>query len=177
VLDEAYYEFVDPDLRLPFEETLQTYPNIIMLRTFSKIYGLAGLRVGFGIANEAIAHKLNVVRGPFNTTSLSQRICQIALEDEHFVDETRALNKQVRQAFEQFLDSINWGYYESHTNFLLVKTPIDADEVAEYLLRHGFIVRSGTFLGYPNTIRITIGTEKDMAQLQQMLMKFQQELK
>src|SRR5699024_131717 len=119
VLDEAYYEFVDPDLRLPFEETLQTYPNIIMLRTFSKIYGLAGLRVGFGIANEAIAHKLNVVRGPFNTTSLSQRICQIALEDEHFVDETRALNKQVRQAFEQFLDSINWGYYESHTNFLL----------------------------------------------------------
>lgn len=177
VLDEAYYEYVDPSLRLPCKETLSKYPNIIMLRTFSKIYGLAGLRVGFGMASESIAHKLNVVRGPFNTTSFSQRIAQIALHDDVFVEQTRKNNKQVRQSFEQFLDSIHWDYYVSHTNFLLVKTPIDADEVAEYLLSHGFIVRSGTFLGYPNTIRITIGTEEDMLQLQDVLTKFQQEQK
>lgn len=176
VLDEAYYEYVDPNVRLPFKETLQTYSNVIMLRTFSKIYGLASLRVGFGIASEEIAHKLNVVRGPFNTTTLSQRISQIALADDNFVEETRTLNNQVRKRFEDFLDTIQWGYYESHTNFLLVKTPVDADKVTEYLLRHGFIVRSGNLLGYPNTIRITIGTEEDMEQLQQTLMKFQREL-
>lgn len=177
VLDEAYYEYVDPSLRYPFKETLEQYPNIIMLRTFSKIYGLAGLRVGFGIASEEIAHKLNVVRGPFNTTSYSQRIAEIALRDDSFVEQTRKKNKRVRQSFEQFLNSIHWDYYESHTNFLLVKTPVDADEVAEYLLGHGFIVRSGTFLGYPDTIRITIGTEEDMLQLQQVLSKFKQEQK
>lgn len=175
VLDEAYYEYVDPSLRFPFKETLNNYPNVIMLRTFSKIYGLAGLRVGFGIASETIAHKLNVVRGPFNTTSLSQRIAKIALTDDDFVENTRKNNERVRRSFEQFLQSIEWDYYESHTNFLLVKTPIDADEVAEYLLRYGFIVRSGTFLGYPDTIRITIGTEEEMLQLQQVLTKFQQE--
>lgn len=172
VLDEAYYEYVDPSLRFPFHETLEQFPNVIMLRTFSKIYGLAGLRVGYGIASEEIAHKLNVVRGPFNTTSFSQRVCQVAIEDDEFVETTRKLNERVRKDFERFLDSINWGYYPSHTNFLLVKTPTDADEVAEFLLQHGFIVRSGTYLGYPNTLRITIGTQEDMIQLQDVLLKY-----
>lgn len=177
VLDEAYYEFVNPSLRYPFHETLERYPNVIMLRTFSKIHGLAGLRVGYGISSEELADKLNVVRGPFNTTSFSQRICQVALEDDEFVETTRKLNEHVRTQFQQFLDSIQWEYYTSHTNFLLVKTPIDADEVAEYLLRHGFIVRSGTYLGYPNTLRITIGTEDDMLQLQNVILQFTKDLK
>lgn len=177
VLDEAYYEYVDPDARLPFQETLRTYPNVIMLRTFSKIYGLASLRVGFGIASVEIAHKLNVVRGPFNTTTMSQGLCRIALEDDDFVERTRVNNKKVRESFEQFLQSINWDYYESHTNFLLVKTPVDADELSEYLLRHGYIVRSGNLLGYPNTVRITIGTAKEMTGLQKVLTKFDQEHK
>src|SRR5699024_4218178 len=96
VLDEAYYEYVDPDARLPFQETLRSYANVIMLRTFSKIYGLASLRVGFGIASEEIAHKLNVVRGPFNTTTMSQRLCKVALEDDEYVEQTRVNNKKVR---------------------------------------------------------------------------------
>lgn len=172
VLDEAYYEYVDPGLRYPFHETLERFPNVVMLRTFSKIYGLAGLRVGYAISNIEIADKLNVVRGPFNTTSFSQRVCQEALKDDDFIERTRKLNEKVRQSFEQFLDSIGWGYYPSHTNFLLVKTTTDADEMAEYLLKHGFIVRSGTYLGYPNTLRITIGTEEDMAELKDVLLQF-----
>lgn len=176
VLDEAYYEYVDPSLRLPFKKTLTNYPNVIMLRTFSKIYGLASLRVGFAIASEEIAHKLNVVRGPFNTTTPSQRICRIALEDDEFIEHTRQKNECVRNSFERFLDSIEWGYYESHTNFLLVKTPVDADQVADYLLRYGFIVRSGNLLGYPKTLRITMGTEEDMLYLQEVITKFQDEM-
>lgn len=175
VLDEAYYEFVDPSLRLPFHESLDRYENIVMLRTFSKIYGLASLRVGFAITSEEIAHQLNVVRGPFNTTTLSQHLTKVALSDDHFVEKTRLENEKVRKAFESFLDSVGWGYYESHTNFLLVKTPIDADEMSEYLLRHGFIVRSGNLLGYPHTIRVTIGTERDMEKLQSVIRKFIEE--
>lgn len=177
VLDEAYYEYVDEHLRFPFHEVLENYPNVIMLRTFSKIYGLAGLRVGYAIANESIAEKLNVVRGPFNTTSFSQQIAQVALTDDEFVEKTRTLNKRVKESFEKFLHSIGWDYFESHTNFLLVKTPINADEVAQYLLQRGFIVRSGTFLGYPNTLRITIGTEEDMLQLQKIIKNLNNEQK
>src|SRR5690625_3303948 len=153
VLDEAYTEFVTKDLQLNLNDTLEKYDNIIVLRTFSKIYGLAGLRVGYGIANPEVADKLNVVRGPFNTTSLSQRAAALALDDDSFIEDTRKRNEAVKQEFQVFLDSIKWGYYESHTNFLLVKTPIDEDKAAHFLLKHGFIVRSGNLLGYPKTMR------------------------
>lgn len=176
VLDEAYYEYVAKDLQLSLHDSLNRYSNLVMLRTFSKIYGLAGLRVGYGITSSRIAEKLNVVRGPFNTTSLSQQTAIRAIDDDPFIQETRELNNQVKQKFQRFLDSIDWKYYESHTNFLLVETPIDADEAAHYLLKHGFIVRSGNLLGYPNTMRITIGTEEDMLQLQTILEKLQTEI-
>lgn len=173
VLDEAYYEFVAEQLRFSLHDSLFKYPNLIVLRTFSKIYGLAGLRVGYGIANSEIAHKLNVVRGPFNTTSFSQKAAIAALQDDKFIEETKNLNYKVKKDFQTFLDTIGWSYYESHTNFLLIHTPIDADKVSHYLLQHGFIVRSGNLLGYPNTIRVTIGNEEDMLALQPILKELQ----
>lgn len=176
VLDTAYYEFIDKEKRYNLNEILTQYENLIVLRTFSKIYGLAGFRVGYAVASEGIAHKLNVVRGPFNTTSIGQRIATVALDDDEFLEKTQKLNKEVRSSFEQFLDEIGWGYYESHTNFLLVKTPIDADEVSLYLLKNGFIVRSGNLLGYPKTVRITIGKEEDMVALQAVLEKLNNQI-
>lgn len=176
VLDEAYYEFVSEQFRLSLHDSLSQYPNLIILRTFSKIYGLAGLRVGYGIAKPEIAHKLNVVRGPFNTTSLSQRAAIAALEDDDFIQKTKVLNDKVKRNFQAFLDKIGWSYYESHTNFLLIKTPIDADEVSLYLLKNGYIVRSGNLLGYPNTIRVTIGNEEDMLSLKPILKELQSKI-
>lgn len=176
VLDEAYVEFVDEDLRFDLHDNLRQYPNLVVLRTLSKIYGLAGLRVGYAIAQEEIANKLNIVRGPFNTTSLTQRVAMIALADDGFIEATKRQNDQVRQQFEAFLDGIGWTYNESHTNFLLVHTPIDADEAALYLLKHGFIVRSGSLLGYPNTIRVTIGLEEDMKALHNVIKQLQEEI-
>src|SRR5690625_2621029 len=105
VLDEAYTEFVANDLQLNLEDTLERYNNIVVLRTFSKIYGLAGLRVGYGIANVEVAEKLNVVRGPFNTTSLSQQVAGLALDDDLFIEETRRKNDEVKRDFQSFLDS------------------------------------------------------------------------
>lgn len=169
VLDEAYYEFVPSDLQINLQETLEKYKNVIVLRTLSKAYGLAGLRVGYGITTKEISEKLNIIRGPFNTTSLTQQVAIEALKDTSFIEETRVKNAQVLSDFQKFLDEINWEYYETYTNFILIKTPIDADEVAEHLLKNGFIVRSGTFLGYPGTIRITIGQAADMKDLETIL--------
>lgn len=177
VLDEAYFEYANETSQLHLHKNLKKYQNLIVLRTFSKIYGLAGLRVGYGISNETIATKLNIVRGPFNTTSISQLIMTQALEDRDFIQMSKENNEKVRTDFQQFLDTIHWHYYPSQTNFLLVKTPVDADVATQYLLEKGFIVRSGNALGYPKTIRITIGTKEDMQILQEIIMKFDQEIR
>lgn len=176
VLDEAYFEYVPYSFQLNLNESLEKYPNLVVLRTFSKIYGLAGLRIGYGIASEEIAEKLNIVRGPFNTTSFSQQAAQIALDDDEFIANSKKLNLEVKNEFKAFLDEIGWGHYESFTNFLLVKTPIDADKASYYLLERGFIVRSGNLLGYPNTIRITIGTAADMKDLQTVIQQLQKDI-
>lgn len=176
VLDEAYFEYVPYSFQVNLHENLEKYPNLIVLRTFSKIYGLAGLRVGYGIASEQVAEKLNIVRGPFNTSSFAQQAVQIALEDEQFVAESKKHNLEVKNEFKTFLEELGWGYYESFTNFILVKTPIDADKASYYLLERGFIVRSGNLLGYPNTIRITIGLKEDMEKLQQVIQQLQNDI-
>lgn len=176
VLDEAYYEFIDEESRLDALSTLSTYKNLILLRTFSKAYGLAALRVGYGIMNEDIVGKLNIVRGPFNTSAISQKAALIALEDQTFIDEVTAKNKTVKLSFGKFLDQIGWFYYPSQTNFMLVSTPISGNETYQYLIENGFIIRPGELLGYENTIRITIGNEEDMKQLQDLLEKLHVEI-
>lgn len=174
VLDEAYYEYMDNDLDPEVITHLPSYPNLIVLRTFSKAYGLAGLRVGYGVAANELITKLDVVRAPFNTTTLAQNAAIIALEDDVFLEEIKLKNNQVKQSFQQFLDSIGWHYYDSETNFLLISTPISGSEVFQYLLENGFIVRPGELLGCPKTIRVTLGKEKDMKELQDLLYNLHQ---
>jgi histidinol-phosphate aminotransferase len=175
VLDEAYYEYMENHLDSKIIDQLATYSNLIILRTFSKAYGLAGLRVGYAIAAEKLITKLDVARGPFNTSTLAQRAASIAFEDDAFIQSTREKNFAVKQAFQQFLNSIGWHYYNSQTNFLLVSTPISGEAVFQYLLENGFIVRPGELLGCPNTVRITLGLESDMKQVQKLLYQLHQE--
>lgn len=174
VLDQAYFEFVEKENRLNDMENLAKYDNLIILRTFSKAYGLAGIRVGYAITHGDIARKLNIVRGPFNTTSIAQKAALMALSDQDFIDDTVAKNNKVKTSFQQFLDEIGWPYYESHTNFILISTPISGIEVFNYLLERGYIIRPGDILGYPNTIRVTIGTEEQMEELQRLLKELDQ---
>src|SRR5699024_12123205 len=103
----------------------------------------------YGVRSEQIATKLTSVRGPFNMSIPTQRLALAAFDDEQFVKETKEKNAIVRFEFESFLLKIGWTYYPSVTNFLVVNTPIDADEAAAFLLKNGFIVRSGNLLGYP----------------------------
>lgn len=176
VLDEAYYEFVEDSLKLEAEKNINTYENVIVLRTFSKAYGLAGLRVGYGIGPESIIKRLDVIRGPFNTSSIGQKIASIAVKDETFINEVQQQNLAIKKRLIHHLENLGWSYYESHANFLLVKTPIDSDVAAQYLLENGFIVRSGSHLGYENSFRVTIGTDEDMKVFQDLLTKMNEQI-
>lgn len=175
VLDEAYKEFVENDFLLDSHTYLAAYPNLISLRTFSKAYGLAGLRIGYGIGDPSAIHSLNVVRGPFNTTSVAQLAALIALEDQAFIKETKSKNIRVKRQFYTFLEEINWHYYPTQTNFIYVSTPVSGMEIFQYLIENGFIIRPGELLGYPNSIRVSIGTEEDMKELQLLLKKFNEQ--
>lgn len=177
VLDEAYYEYVSSDKNIDILKELHNYSNLIVLRTFSKAYGLAAMRIGYGIAQEQICDKLNVVRAAFNTSSIAQKAALIALNDDEFIEQTVTQNNENKVQFKQFLDRIGWQYEASETNFLLVSTPISGEEVFQYLLANGFIVRPGESLGCPNTIRITIGKRKDMEDLQVLINKLHEKLK
>ncbi|WP_440895730.1 histidinol-phosphate transaminase [Amphibacillus sp. Q70] len=166
VLDEAYHDYIDSPDKPNTIDLLHKYPNLILLRTFSKVYGLAGLRVGYGIASLPISEALNIARGPFNTTRLAQQAAIAAYQDQAFVDRTIKETIKNKQAFIRYLEQIGLECYDSEANFVFVKLPVSGDMLFDYLMKNGFIVRSGEALGYPNGVRITIGREEDMQDLQ-----------
>src|SRR5699024_6120282 len=108
VLDIAYDEFVSQEKQLPFLDYIKKYPNLIVLKTLSKAYGIAAFRVGYGLTSEYIANQLNIVKGPFNVTTLSLKVAEAVLDDEAFLRETIEKNAQVRSDFEAFLRKHEW---------------------------------------------------------------------
>lgn len=160
VLDEAYHEYVtavDYPSSVPL---LERYPNLVILRTFSKIYGLAGLRIGYGIASPEIIDLLNRVRAPFNASIVAQVAAIAALEDQSYVESCRQKNRQGLEQFYKACDDLGLFYYPSEGNFILIEMSRPGNQVFEELLRKGIIVRSGEALGFPTFIRITVGTEE-----------------
>ena len=159
VFDEAYYEYVrDPR----FPDTLAYVKegrNAIVLRTFSKIYGLAGLRIGYGLSTPEINGLLNRVRPPFNANSLAQRAALAALDDDAHVTKSRAVNAAGMEQVGQGLRSLGFAPIPSEANFLYFDVKRDGRQVFESLLREGIIVRhiEGTML------RVTIGREEENA--------------
>lgn len=172
VVDEAYYEYIDKDKNPNTVELLNQFSNLIILRTFSKAYGLANLRVGYGIASKEIATLLNITRGPFNTTTIGQLSAIHALEDQDFIAHSYEKNLENKSSFRRDLEEIGLSSYESEANFLFVKLPTSGDQLFEYLLSKGFIVRSGEALGHPNGVRITIGTEEQMSELRELIKEY-----
>ncbi|MGG0642750.1 histidinol-phosphate transaminase [Sporosarcina gallistercoris] len=160
VLDEAYFEYITEESYENPIQWLSEYPNLMILRTFSKAYGLASFRIGYGIASSEIITELNKVRNPFNTSSLALLVAEQALADQKFIDECRMKNDHQRKRFEQFAQKHNLHINPSEANFVLIEVPMDADEATDKLLQQGFIVRSGNLLGTPNRVRVTIGSEE-----------------
>ena len=160
VLDEAYYEYVTDPSHVDSMSLLERFPNILILRTFSKAYGLASFRIGYAVASPNIITELNKIRNPFNTNTLAVAVASKALENDVFVDNCRALNEEQRRRFKTYAEKNRLHMYDSQTNFVLIEVPCDADVAAEFLLKNGYIVRSGNALGTPRYLRVTIGTEE-----------------
>lgn len=156
--DEAYHEFADnPPDTVKF---VKEGRNVVVLRTFSKVYGLAGLRVGFGLAPEKICSLLHKSRTPFNTHVMAQMAALAALEDEEHLAKTVENNRKEMKRYEQAFDSMGLEWIPSQGNFILVKVGDGAD-VFNRMLAKGVIVRAQNGYGLPEWIRISIGTEKE----------------
>jgi len=158
VLDEAYYEYLQPEDRIDTIESFYGRDNLMVLRTFSKIYGLAGLRIGYGLGSKEAIAALNKVRLPFNVNSMAQRAAVYALDSRGYIDEISSKVHKHKQIYYGVLDENNIEYVRSYTNFILINSGENSAAVVEELLKNGFIVRPGECLGFPGYIRVTIAT-------------------
>ncbi|WP_100372712.1 histidinol-phosphate transaminase [Bacillus sp. FJAT-45037] len=165
VSDEAYYEYVTAEDYPQTIPLIERYKQLIVLRTFSKAYGLAALRVGFGVANKQLISYLQPVRPPFNNVSFGQIAAKEAWLDQDFIQRCLEKNNQGMKQFKDFCEKHQLNYYPSQTNFLLIEVNQIGDEVFQALLKEGFIVRSGNPLGFSQAIRVTIGKEEDNKRL------------
>ncbi|WP_206830348.1 histidinol-phosphate transaminase [Alicyclobacillus fructus] len=161
VVDEAYYEYVTSEDYLQTIPMLDAHPNLVVLRTFSKIYGLAGLRIGYAVVHPDVASVLHKVRGPFNTNRLAQVAALASLDDTEFVAMCREQNARERDRVSQALADLGLRVYPSQTNFLLFEVPGSGAAIAERLLRQGVIVRAGEGLGAPGTVRVSLGRPEE----------------
>lgn len=168
VLDEAYTEYLRPDFRYDSIAWLGKYPNLIITRTFSKVYGLAGLRVGYALAAPEVADLMNRVRQPFNVNSLSLAAAAAALEDEDFVRESYELNCRGMDQIVAGLARLGLGHIPSYGNFVTFAVP-KAAEVFQKLLRQGVIVRPIEGYGMPGHLRVSIGLESENARFLEAL--------
>ncbi len=157
VMDEAYIEFVRHAGCADSLGYVKSEKPIITLRTFSKAYGLAGLRVGYGVTTATIAELLNRIRQPFNVSSLAQTGAVAALDDDEFLAETMQTVHAGLMFFYEALDRMEISYFRTHSNFFLIDVKQPADAVYEALLKEGVIVRSMTSYGFPHFIRVNVG--------------------
>ena len=168
VLDEAYDEYLEPPQRSPSASWIVEHPNLIVSRTFSKAYGLAGLRVGFGMMDTRLADLLNRVRQPFNVNSVAQTAALAALADTEYVAESAALNRAGLSMLARALEAMHVGFVPSHGNFILIHVGAAA-AVYEKLLRQGVIVRPVANYGLPEHLRVTVGLPEENARFLEAL--------
>jgi histidinol-phosphate aminotransferase len=160
VLDEAYFEYADAlDYPDGVREFLQR-PRTVVLRTFSKIFGLAGLRIGYGVMEPSLVHFIDCVRQPYNVSSVAQAAALSALDDTEHVEKSRQLVKDGRVLLEYGLAELGYKVVPSQANFMLFRLPSEAAPIAEKLRARGILVRDMRGYDLPNTIRLTIGTRE-----------------
>lgn len=159
VLDEAYYEYMPDELKPDSNALLQQFDNLIVSRTFSKMYGLAGLRIGYSVSHPQVADLLNRVRQPFNANLLAQAAALAALDDDAHVTASVQLNNLGLQQLADGFSAMGLSYIPSIGNFITVDVKRDALHVYQDLLREGVIVRPVANYQLPQHLRITVGTE------------------
>ena len=170
VLDEAYNEYLPPAERVDTAAWIADFPNLVVTRTFSKIFGLAGLRVGYALASAEIADLMNRVRQPFNVNNLAIAAAIAALDDHLFVAESYELNRRGMEQLVAGLKRLGLEHIPSHGNFVTFKAG-DGAAVNQNLLKQGVIVRPIGGYGLPEWLRVTIGSEPENTRFLEALEK------
>ncbi|NBR28691.1 MAG: histidinol-phosphate transaminase [Betaproteobacteria bacterium] len=160
VLDEAYNEYLEAGLKTDSIGWLAQFPNLVVTRTFSKAYGLAGLRVGYALGHADVIDLMNRVRQPFNVNSISLAAAAAALDDHDFVRRSYELNATGMRQITQGLDKLGLSYIPSFGNFISVNVG-DAAKIFQQLLRRGVIVRPVAGYGMPSYLRVSTGLESE----------------
>lgn len=168
VIDEAYNEYLPPERRFDSVQWVREYPNLLISRTFSKAYGLAGLRVGYGLAQPALTDLLNRVRQPFNVNAVAQAAAVAALGDTEFLEEGYQLNRDGLQQLSEVFRALELEFVPSYGNFMLVKVG-DAGRLYIELLKRGVIVRPVANYDLPEWLRVTVGLPGENVRLLEAL--------
>ena len=161
ILDEAYIEFVSDPAVASGLKLLEKRPLLVVLRTFSKLYGLAGLRIGYGFGSRKVIDYMNRVRQPFNANVLAQAAANAALDDIAFVSQTLKLVREGLDYLYNGIQDMGLEYIPTQTNFFLIKVPMGGQKTYELMLREGVIVRSMDSYGLAEYIRINVGLPKE----------------
>ena len=178
VLDGAYAEYVIKEDYDSGFSLVGQFENVIITRTFSKAYGLAGIRLGWCYSSKKVASILNKVKGPFNTQSLSQEMAIIALDDKEYLNKVIKANHETKNWFESELEKIKIKTLPSEGNFSFVEmSEKKAKQALSHLADDGIIVRQLDSYGLPNCLRITIGTKEEMEATIKSLNSFQNDQK
>jgi histidinol-phosphate aminotransferase len=161
VLDEAYADYSDaldfPDSK----KLLEKYPNLMILRTFSKIYGLAALRVGYGIAREDVIYDILTTKQPFNVNTPAQIGATAALKDTEFYEKSRTMNSKGKRYLYEELERLELTYYPTQANFICINVERDSKELFQKMMDKGVTIRPLSSFGLDQWIRVTVGSEAD----------------
>ena len=158
IYDEAYGEYIDDPTYPNGIDWVKQGKNVIVLRTFSKVYSLAGLRVGYAVANDALADYMGRVRLVFNVNAIAQAAAVAALGDKEYVNMSIENNRQGKEYLYKALSELEIGYIPTQANFLLINILGDSNQIFQELMKLGVIVRPGSVFGLNNYLRVTIGT-------------------
>lgn len=175
VLDEAYIHYAPSLNRRKSEEIYRAHKNLLILRTFSKVYGLAGIRIGFGIGRPELVAAMNKLKTPFNTSGVAQAAALAAIDDREHVERCIATNATERKRLSDGLRELGLQPVPSETNFVFMEFGPEAKEICDELLHRGVIVRPLGWMGFPEAIRVSVGTaqenEKCLAAMAEILTK------
>ena len=171
LLDQAYEEYLPSNEIIPLKKWLSSFKNIILMRTFSKAYGLAAFRVGWGVASSNIIEKINRIRQPFNVNSFGLNLAIHALSDQTFINKIVKFNKIQIDKIEHFLSKNNIIFIPSKANFVTFYH-FQAKELNSFFMENGLIVRPLDSYGLNNFLRVTIGTAKENNFFIKLLKKF-----
>jgi histidinol-phosphate aminotransferase len=169
VLDEAYCDYVETPNYTRSIELVRGGRNIIVLRTFSKVYGLAGLRIGYGIGPAALLDEMNKIRGPFNTSNVAQAAALAAIDDREHVRLSIESNRAGLELLSAGLQNLGIKFVPSFTNFMLVDFGFETEPLPDQMLKRGVIVRPMRWMGFPNCIRVSVGTQAENEKFLQVL--------